>query len=636
MKDPEIERLQQQRNHYRRLAHQLQDENNWAQFRNARNNLKRTIRKTKSTLFKKALSSKRPKEVWKTIKRLLSPNNRVIKADPEVLNQHYVTLAEKISPTKADPFDPSQLPANIDNGNDFQFTPTTINDIEKAIKELRDDCSTGFDQIPVKYIKPVSEFLSSPLTHIINNCISNNVFPDQWKIARISPIPKIDNPKDPVDYRPVSVLPILSKVFEKIMMKQMANHIERKLASTQSGFRPGHSTVTLLLKMKDEIHKSINRGEITLAALADFSKAFDTVNHHILLRKLELLNFSKNSILLIQSYLMERKQFVQINDRKSTLEEISYGVPQGSILGPVLFNLYVADMKPVVQSTCFQYADDTNILRHCKPKSIKACSQELETDLTTLHQWSTSNNLVFNKTKTKSMLFATSAMMKRHDLENESVYSISINGQKLERIKTSKILGVHFNQNLTWEDHFSKLLSSCYSKLRILRKIKRIAPFNIRKSLAETMIMSRIDYANTVTYNITNTLKRRLQKLQNSAASFVIGRFLKSSDILQLNWLPISERLDLSMAKLAYKSLHFENFPSNLKNELYTNDRNLRETNERQFTIRSSNSPGTFNYYACKVFNDLPLGCRNVEHYNEFTRKTKSYFFDRAIALNLS
>ena len=113
--------------------------------------------------------------MWKTIKRLLLPNNKVIKADPDELNQHYVTLAERISPTEADPFKPSQLDG-IDNENDFQFAPTTINDIEKAIKELRDDCSTGFDQIPVKYIKPVSDFLSSPLTHIINNCISIMLF----------------------------------------------------------------------------------------------------------------------------------------------------------------------------------------------------------------------------------------------------------------------------------------------------------------------------------------------------------------------------------------------------------------------------------------------------------------------------
>ena len=183
------------------------------------------------------------------------------------------------------------------------------------------------------------------------------------------------------------------------MMKQMADHIERKLASTQSGFRPGHSTATLLLKMKDEIHKSMNRSEVTLAALADFSKAFDTVNHDILLRKLEFLNFSKNAFLLIQSYLKDRKQFVQINDKKSTLKAISYGVPQGSILGPALFNLYVADMKPVVTSTCFQYANDTNILKHCKPKSIKTCSQELETDLTALHQWSTLNTLSSTKQK---------------------------------------------------------------------------------------------------------------------------------------------------------------------------------------------------------------------------------------------
>ncbi|CAB4045526.1 Hypothetical predicted protein, partial [Paramuricea clavata] len=162
---------------------------------------------------------------------------------------------------------------------------------------IRKDCSSsGYDNIPMRLIQPVIEDIVSSLTHIINSCIKNNIFPQTWKVSRISPIPKTDNPSENDDYRPVAILPILSKVYESLVLRQMQEFIDRfcLYMDTQSGFRKGHSTATTLLKFKDDITKAMKKGEITLAIFADFSKAFDTVDFEILISKLYKLNFSKS------------------------------------------------------------------------------------------------------------------------------------------------------------------------------------------------------------------------------------------------------------------------------------------------------------------------------------------------------
>ena len=220
----------------------------------------------------------------------------------------------------------------------FRIKHTNYHEVRKIINGLRNDCSSGFDRIPVKFIKSASDHIISPLVHIINSSIDHEQFPDKWKIGRICPVPKIDNPSKPKDYRPISILPVLSKVYEKVILGQLINHINAQniYNNIQSGFRKGHSTTTLLLKFRDDIQKAMNKHEITLSVLIDYSKAFDTINHELLLKKLVEFNFSNSTIKILMSYLTNRRQFVQIEDKSSKELPVHFGVPQGSILGPVV------------------------------------------------------------------------------------------------------------------------------------------------------------------------------------------------------------------------------------------------------------------------------------------------------------
>ena len=191
--------------------------------------------------------------------------------------------------------------------------------------------------------------------------IETSMFSHQWKTARVVPIPKVNYPSDTTDYRPISILPASSKIAERLILKQLLSHIEEQLLlkSTVTGYRKGHSTGTTLLKFRDDIKKAMKSGDITLAMLVDFSKAFDTITHDKVITKLHKLGFSPEFLRLISSYLSHRSQFVLIDANRSKTGMLSFGVPQGSILGPIIFNLYSNGLQDTLNSDALQYLNDT-------------------------------------------------------------------------------------------------------------------------------------------------------------------------------------------------------------------------------------------------------------------------------------
>ena len=224
------------------------------------------------------------------------------------------------------------------------------------------NCSTGCDHIPASFIELVSEFLVSPITFIINKFIKINQFPDIWKLARISPIPKIQLPMEVKDHRPVSILPILSKIYERVVLEQITNFIEKKLIyhHYQSGYRKNHSTRTLLAKLQDDIKEAMKASGITLTVFTDYHLI--PLTFLFWLRRCTL-NFSKHFLYWIFSHLTEN----DIDSHISNTLYKNFGVRQQCILGPVLFNLCVADMKSILNgSKCIQYTDDSTIYRICK------------------------------------------------------------------------------------------------------------------------------------------------------------------------------------------------------------------------------------------------------------------------------
>ena len=339
-----------------------------------RNKLKYTICSARKSFIKKALSFNKSCEVWCVIHRILKHSTSPLRIDPDKLNRHFSTTAERTTGSKAVSLD--NIKRLVDNLADvnpsvaspFSLKPVSHGEVLKCITSLHSDCSIGPDIIPARFIKLVADHLADSLTHIINNCIRNSYFPRSWKIARVSPIPKVNMQVRNDEFRPISILPVLSKVFEKLVATQMSEFAEEMLLlhDRVSSFWKGHSTTTALLGIRDDIRRAMKKGEISLMVLTDFSKAFDIMCFKTTIQKFYKLGFSKTFLKWLLSYLSDRSQFIQIDDKSSRCMYTKFGIPQGSILGPLIFNLYVADLSNILPATttCAQYADDTTLYSH--------------------------------------------------------------------------------------------------------------------------------------------------------------------------------------------------------------------------------------------------------------------------------
>ena len=264
---------------------------------------------------------------------------------------------------------------------------------------------------------------------------------------------------------------------------------------------------------------------------------------------------SPELLYLIFTTSVDRLQYVKIDSNKSRHEKISFGVPQGYILDPILFNIYVSDMKNDFDSPCIQYADDTNLYEHCKVSEIPRSITTLANAAKSIHAWSRDNNLVFNPKKTKFILFITKQMSTKHKL-NEMSKKVMINDNStLDRVTNSRILRVNFDENLNWENHVTKVIKTCYSTLASLRKMKRLTDFKLRKQLSEQLVLSKLSYCDTVFDSLPAYQIKRLQKVMNCAAGFTLGRYATVIDVIKLNWLHVKEKIQFNTAKLVNKAL---------------------------------------------------------------------------------
>ena len=627
--DEEIVDLQNQRNVLRHKAHSLETPDAWQAFRDVRNRLKTTIKEAKRSFINTALSSSKPKAVWRIIHRILNPCPPPLRLDVNVLNKHFAEVAQRTTGhTDVDAKEDllnfvDSLQPCLTEEKSFTLHHVKHEEVLREIKSIRSDTSTGPDQIPTKFLKPVADLIAGPLTDVINSCIDTSTFPDTSKIARITPLPNTSGSIFSVsDMRPISILPVLSKVFERLVHHQVIDYIDSHflLKKTISGFRKGNSTTTVLLGIRDDIIRTMKRGEVTLMVLADFSKAFDTIKYKTVLEKLSLLGFSKEYLKWTIQYLTGRKHFVQVDEKTSELCTVSFGVPQGSIMGPLIFNLYVADLQSYVRGDkCHQYADDTTLYTHCKPADLQSTLTELSASIGKLEAWSREANLVINPSKTKLMLLSTPQLSKVHHLDTD----ITINSTPLERVTTTKLLGSHIHEHLNWEGNIRLVAASCYATLTTLRKLKNILPFHIKKNLAQALVLSKLYYNDILYHSLPDYLMKRLQRVQKATASFVLGRFVSSEEILtKLKWLPVKEQREWNLLKATHKALHNPHWPSYLKLNVFQHERCLRSLINNNLQDQTAS-----------LFNRLPSSVRCCQDYRKFCKDTRNITFKRALEL---
>ena len=385
-------------------------------------------------------------------------------------------------------------------------------------------------------MKNVAHIVSRPLADIFNLSLSTGSVPEQLKIAKVIPIYKKENAEIFSNYRPVSVLPCFSKILERLVFNRCMDYIDKKnlLNEKQFGFRPNHSTYMAIIEVVDKIANAVERNETTVGIFLDLSKAFDTINHDILLYKLEHYGFGGVALDWFKSYLSNRKQFVRYQMHDSNHKIINCGVPQGSILGPLLFILYIND---IVNTTSLLelilFADDTTLL--FSHQDIASQNDIINNERQEICNWFQANKLSVNASKTNYMVLGTHHSTRKfidinrdidiltdsesfgsRDVEKVKL-NVKLDGVSLNRVSSTKFLGVIIDENLTWKNHIDAISKTISRNIGMLTKLKHFVPENILYSLYCTLILPYINYGVLIWGNTCKTYLEKIFKLQKWA-----------------------------------------------------------------------------------------------------------------------
>jgi hypothetical protein len=436
--------------------------------------------------------------------------------------------------------------------NKFKFKKIDKEYLTNLINEMTPKTSCGCDGISMKLLKSIQYILIEPLLVIINQTLNTGIFPDKLKIAKVNPIYKKDDNTKFTNYRPISLLPAISKIFEKVIYNQLYAFFQNEslFYSSQYGFRKKHSTELAALEIVDRLITKMDKQETPLNIYLDLSKAFDTIDHKILKNKLEYYGIEGISLNLFSSYLNNRKQYVEFENTDSQVLDITTGVPQGSILGPLLFIIYINDMANV--SDIFHsviYADDTTLTSVLSSfETNKTAETNINNELAKISTWLKVNKLSLNIKKTKYMIFHTTQ-------KQITQLSLKIDGTDINRVKEFNFLGLIINENLNWKTHSEKVSNSISKTIGILNRLKHFLPLNIKTTLYNSLILSHINYCLLV-WGYDHTRMKKLQK--RAIRTLTVSKYNAHTEPLfkSLNLLKIEDMLKIQQLKFYFKYSH--------------------------------------------------------------------------------
>ena len=548
--------------------------------------------------FLKSLVGK-TKPLSEDVIKLTSPDGSSLEdelAVAEQLNTFFTNVGTKLSQTLPIPAQdfrsylskPSQ---SVPNFNFYEVGPALI---LKIIESTSAKKATGPDNISVRALKENKLTLTPVLTHLTNLIIKNSLFPDCLKVARVKPLFKKGDKTDQNNYRPISILNSISKIVERVLSFQIRDFLESNnlLTEFQFGFRQNLSTTDAINKIMEKLYTNFDQSKITQGVFLDFSKAFDTIDHNILIQKLQFYNFSKPSAQLVKSYLQNRKQFVAINQTNSTLKPVTIGVPQGSVLGPLLFLIYINDLlKSAPDLNYILFADDTNI--------FSTDRNLLNIGINEVHTWCLSNRLVINYSKTFQVLFkAPNKSITMND------YSLKMDNTRLDIKSSTKFLGIELDTNITFKEHLKNLhkkLNLCILMMRAIR------PFLDRKTMINiyySYFYPHLIYGIEFWGHSAETNLKPIKTLQKSALRVIVkvapGKHV-TSHFKKLKIMPLEMLIEYRILRLLFKNYTIK-FLLSLKKEHQYNTRNdflkiIHTNNKRGARCLLSRGIALFNRY---------------------------------------
>lgn len=518
----------------------------------------------------------------------------------------------------------------------FSLHYVSENDIRKVIKSIK-SMSMGVDCINIFVIKTLLNRILPILQHIINFSFENGIFPSRWKKATIIPIPKVPIPLCPSDYRPISILTAFSKIIEKLINVQIVEYLNKHqlLDPLQSAYRKYHGTQTALLKLCEDILDAIDDSEVTLLVFLDFSKAFDTVNHELLLAKLDILGFDEISCNWIRSYLSDRYQRVKTDSGFSPWARVLNGVPQGSILGPLLFLILISDMRVSIWNGSYiSYADDTNLYWNSDVKNIKDTMKTATSVISNVSTYCKNNCLRINLDKCKYMFLGSAQNIKK--IKDMNLPTPTINGFDMEYVSTYRVLGIHYDEVLSWRRQVNIVIGRAMSNFLQINRLQNFLTSESKINLCQTIVLSHFEYCNNVYLNLGKNLQNRIQKMQNICIRFIFN--VKRRDhcnykarLKELNWLNMENRRIKQGLTLIYKILH--GLAPNYMCDMFSLVSEVHNVNTRSAAsnlwinknVTSQIHRKAFTIEMAKIYNSIPEDLKNCSNVNLFKKKIHAY-----------
>jgi hypothetical protein len=530
------------------------------------------------------------------------------KGKANILNNQYASVFTKEDTATIPDLGSNQIP-KMDHPTITQFG------VERLLANLDPNKAAGPDKLHPSFLKEVSTELSPLYTRLFQKSLDEGYVPTQWRTADVSPIFKKGEKYDPANYRPVSLTAVTSKCLEHIVAKQIMSHMEDNgiLTDSQHGFRAKRSCESQILNFTQEITTGIAEGQQYDVNVMDFSKAFDRVPHARLLRKADFYGIQGQTHQWLRSFLESRSQRVLVDGEASDRCDVVSGVPQGTVLGPVLFLLFINDLPDTINSPCKLFADDLVVYRVIKGE---ADSVALQQDMDLLADWESRWGMKFHPDKCESMTLTR----KRSPLQS----TYSLRGHPLTKVNQAKYLGVTIASNLDWKTHINSSVSKANRSLGFLKRNLKRAPQGVRETAYKAMVRPQLEYCGAVWDPYTLDLTRKVEMVQRRAARFVLQRYHQTSSVgsmlSQLGWETLQVRRAKTRLVILFKA-------TNQMIAIHTNPYlvpiNLPTRQSHAYTFRHIYTRANYHKYSyfphtIPLWNSLPAEVAQAETLMDF------------------